>query len=78
MSINIFKFNCGFVGIFGIGGGKGIGSGTIIDKDGTILTCAHAVVDFRGQKIASKGKVYSSFVISFSSPYSCCQVNVFW
>ncbi|XP_024026917.1 putative protease Do-like 14 [Morus notabilis] len=44
-------------GMFGIGGGKGIGSGTIIDKDGTILTCAHAVVDFHGVRAASKGKV---------------------
>ena len=63
MSIYVsnFNFNFGFVGIFGIGGGKGIGSGTIIDKDGTILTCAHAVVDFHGRKIASKGKVCSSF-----------------
>ncbi|GMN43895.1 hypothetical protein TIFTF001_013082 [Ficus carica] len=44
-------------GKFGIGGGKGIGSGTIIDKDGTILTCAHAVVDFHGARVASNGKV---------------------
>ncbi|KAL1549587.1 putative protease Do-like 14, variant 3 [Salvia divinorum] len=32
--------------------GKSIGSGTIIDEDGTILTCAHTVVD-----LLSKGKV---------------------
>ncbi|XP_015875044.3 putative protease Do-like 14 isoform X1 [Ziziphus jujuba] len=39
-------------------GGKGIGSGTIIDKDGTILTCAHAVVDFHGLRPSMKGKVH--------------------
>ncbi|GER55211.1 serine protease htra2 [Striga asiatica] len=37
--------------------GKSIGSGTIIDKDGTILTCAHVVVDFQGLRTSSKGKV---------------------
>lgn len=37
--------------------GKSIGSGTIIDKDGTILTCAHVVVDFQGMRSSSKGKV---------------------
>ncbi|PRQ42241.1 putative peptidase Do [Rosa chinensis] len=44
-------------GIYGVGVGKGIGSGTIIDEDGTILTCAHAVVDFHGLRASSKGKV---------------------
>ncbi|PON39499.1 Peptidase S1C [Parasponia andersonii] len=44
-------------GMYGIFGGKSIGSGTIIDKDGTILTCAHAVVDFHGRNISTKGKV---------------------
>lgn len=43
--------------MYGIFCGKSIGSGTIIDKDGTILTCAHAVVDFQGRRISSKGKV---------------------
>ncbi|KAG7021094.1 putative protease Do-like 14 [Cucurbita argyrosperma subsp. argyrosperma] len=33
-----------------------MGSGTIIDKDGTILTCAHVVTDFHGPRAASKGK----------------------
>ncbi|THF98620.1 hypothetical protein TEA_020688 [Camellia sinensis var. sinensis] len=33
------------------------GSGTIIDSDGTILTCAHVVVDFQGFRSLSKGKV---------------------
>ncbi|KAG8363839.1 hypothetical protein BUALT_Bualt19G0064000 [Buddleja alternifolia] len=37
--------------------GKSIGSGTIIDEDGTILTCAHVVVDFQGLRSSSKGKV---------------------
>ncbi|KAI3974043.1 hypothetical protein MKX01_026440 [Papaver californicum] len=37
--------------------GKSIGSGTIIDSDGTILTCAHVVVDFQSTKKVSKGKV---------------------
>ncbi|XP_062084792.1 putative protease Do-like 14 [Humulus lupulus] len=44
-------------GMYGVFGGKSIGSGTIIDKDGTILTCAHAVVNFQGRSISSKGKV---------------------
>nr|DAD45954.1 TPA_asm: hypothetical protein HUJ06_004184 [Nelumbo nucifera] len=37
--------------------GKSIGSGTIIDPDGTILTCAHVVVDFQSMRTVSKGKV---------------------
>ncbi|XP_068654933.1 putative protease Do-like 14 [Aristolochia californica] len=37
--------------------GKSIGSGTIIDPDGTILTCAHVVADFQGTRSVSKGKV---------------------
>ncbi|XP_038717479.1 putative protease Do-like 14 [Tripterygium wilfordii] len=37
--------------------GSSRGSGTIIDSDGTILTCAHAVVDFQGLRNTSKGKV---------------------
>lgn len=35
----------------------GIGSGTIIDPDGTILTCAHCIADFASRKTISKGKV---------------------
>jgi hypothetical protein len=46
-----------FVDFFGITAGKSIGSGTIINKDGTILTCAHVVVDFHGARSSSKGKV---------------------
>ncbi|KAH9620961.1 hypothetical protein KSS87_017932 [Heliosperma pusillum] len=44
-------------GIYGLTMGKSIGSGTIIDSDGTILTCAHVVVDFQGMRASSKGKV---------------------
>lgn len=43
-------------GFHGLSAGRSIGSGTIIDADGTILTCAH-VVDFQGLSISSKGKV---------------------
>ncbi|KAL6964757.1 putative protease Do-like 14 [Sarracenia purpurea var. burkii] len=44
-------------GFHGLTVGKSIGSGTIIDSDGTILTCAHVVVDFQGLRSSSKGKV---------------------
>ncbi|RZC67896.1 hypothetical protein C5167_011586 [Papaver somniferum] len=44
-------------GYRGMALGKSIGSGTIIDSDGTILTCAHVVVDFQSTKKVSKGKV---------------------
>ncbi|RAL52607.1 hypothetical protein DM860_007375 [Cuscuta australis] len=37
--------------------GKSIGSGTIIDKDGTILTCAHVVVNSQGLSSLTNGKV---------------------
>lgn len=57
LRLSFVNFSCVFVGKFGIGVGKGIGSGTIIDKDGTILTCAHAVVDFHGARVVSNGKV---------------------
>ncbi|XP_078149831.1 trypsin family protein with PDZ domain-containing protein isoform X2 [Carex rostrata] len=39
------------------GFGRGIGSGTIIDPDGTILTCAHVVADFHNGKAYNKGNV---------------------
>lgn len=53
--------------------GKSIGSGTIIDPDGTILTCAHVVVDFHGLNDSSKGKVGGPHFILFvtSYLYSC-------
>ncbi|XP_058094410.1 putative protease Do-like 14 isoform X2 [Magnolia sinica] len=44
-------------GFHGMTLGKSIGSGTIIDPDGTILTCAHVVVDFQSRRTISKGKV---------------------
>ncbi|KAJ0253785.1 putative protease Do-like 14 [Hirschfeldia incana] len=44
-------------GFHGITTGKSIGSGTIIDADGTILTCAHVVVDFQSLGQSSKGRV---------------------
>ncbi|XP_019187523.1 PREDICTED: putative protease Do-like 14 isoform X2 [Ipomoea nil] len=44
-------------GFHGLTVGKSIGSGTIIDADGTILTCAHVVVDFQGLSPSSKGKI---------------------
>lgn len=44
-------------GFYGITTGKSIGSGTIIDSNGTILTCAHVVVDFQDMRDSSKGKV---------------------
>ncbi|KAJ1418133.1 Peptidase S1, PA clan [Sesbania bispinosa] len=42
---------------YGVITGRSIGSGTIINKDGTILTCAHVVVDFQGTRSSSKGKI---------------------
>lgn len=36
---------------------KSIGSGTIIDPDGTILTCAHCVEDLDRKKRVCNGKV---------------------
>ncbi|KAK4273444.1 hypothetical protein QN277_021846 [Acacia crassicarpa] len=44
-------------GVYGMTTGKSIGSGTLIDKDGTILTCAHVVVDFQGLRSSSIRKV---------------------
>lgn len=52
--------------VFG-GGGGSIGSGTIIDENGTILTCAHNVVDFHnGGRMAPKGRVSTCFSLSIS------------
>jgi hypothetical protein len=59
---------CVLVGFYGITTGKSIGSGTIIDEDGTILTCAHVVVDFQGMRGSSKGKVSGFEVLYVLSP----------
>lgn len=53
------------VGIDGLMLGKSMGSGTIIDPDGTILTCAHVVVDFEGARTVTKGKVSDSHFGAF-------------
>ncbi|KAL8553957.1 hypothetical protein ACS0TY_002277 [Phlomoides rotata] len=44
-------------GFHGLTTGRGIGSGTIIDEDGTILTCAHLVAHSYDLRSSSKGKV---------------------
>ncbi|XP_057439365.1 putative protease Do-like 14 isoform X2 [Lotus japonicus] len=44
-------------GFHGVTTGRSIGSGTIINQDGTILTCAHVVVDFQGARSSTKGKI---------------------
>jgi hypothetical protein len=59
---------CVLLGFYGITTGKSIGSGTIIDEDGTILTCAHVVVDFQGMRGSSKGKVSGFEVLYVLSP----------
>lgn len=46
-----------FVGFHKMSAPKSIGCGTIIDADGTILTCAHVVSDFQGLRYFPKGKV---------------------
>lgn len=51
------RLSINLVGVFGMVAGKSVGSGTIIDEDGTILTCAHVVVDSYGMRSSPKGKV---------------------
>lgn len=41
----------------GINMGKSVGTGTIINEDGTILTCAHVIIDFQRRSPTSKGEV---------------------
>ncbi|KAJ8772001.1 hypothetical protein K2173_027178 [Erythroxylum novogranatense] len=45
------------LGFYSIAAVKSVGSGTIVDSDGTILTCAHVVANFQGTRPLSKGKV---------------------
>ncbi|WOL14303.1 protease Do-like 14 isoform X1 [Canna indica] len=42
---------------YGVLSAKSIGCGTIIDSNGTILTCAHCVADFHRTRRVTKGKV---------------------
>ncbi|KAL7126443.1 hypothetical protein ABFS83_14G187700 [Erythranthe nasuta] len=44
-------------GFHGITLGRSVGSGTIINEDGTILTCAHGLVNFQGLRSSSKEKI---------------------
>jgi len=45
---------------------QSIGSGTIIDPDGTIFTCAHVVADFQSTKAIVRRKVAN---LALSYPY---------
>lgn len=69
MRILVLEFTGGdignYLGFHGISMGKSIGSGTIIDADGTILTCAHVVVDFQNIRQSSKGRVSSNIKLFF-------------
>ena len=59
----VLSFLAGFEGLML---GKSMGSGTIIDPNGTILTCAHVVVDFEGARTVTKGKVGFVSLIGFT------------
>uniref|UniRef100_A0A804NKV9 PDZ domain-containing protein n=1 Tax=Zea mays TaxID=4577 RepID=A0A804NKV9_MAIZE len=48
-----------FVDMHGWVNEQSIGSGTIIDPDGTILTCAHVVADFQSTKAIVRRKIKS-------------------
>ncbi|KAM0842528.1 hypothetical protein ACQ4PT_058309 [Festuca glaucescens] len=54
---------------------KSIGSGTIIDPDGTILTCAHVVADFQSTKAVLRGKVIN---LALRVPYVSILSYPFW
>lgn len=56
-----------FIDIYGAVSLKSICTGTIIDKDGTILTCAHAVVNFQGLRASPEGKVSGCIIYGFMS-----------
>lgn len=69
-----FKVILIVAGIYGLTLGRSIGSGTIIDSNGTILTCAHVVVDFQGVKASSKGNV-SYLIMSYFCPFKFSTVG---
>ncbi|KAL5992494.1 putative protease Do-like 14 [Asimina triloba] len=50
-------------GFHGMTLGKSIGSGTIIDPDGTILTCAHVVADFVDVTLQD-GRTFEGIVVN--------------
>ena len=54
-----------FIGVYRANVVKGVGTGTIIDQDGTILTCAHGVVNFQGLRASLKGKVSGCIIYDF-------------
>lgn len=60
--VHYLTFFLSLLGLYGINMGKSVGSGTIIDGDGTILTCAHVVADFQGRRPLSIGKVWYPIV----------------
>jgi HtrA serine peptidase 2 len=64
-----------FVEIHGWALEKSIGSGTIIDPDGTILTCAHVVADFQSTKAILRGKVIN---LALPVPYVSILSYLFW
>lgn len=55
-----------FVDMHGWVNEQSIGSGTIIDPDGTILTCAHVVADFQSTKAIVRRKVAN---LALHNPY---------
>ncbi|KQJ88755.1 hypothetical protein BRADI_4g20960v3 [Brachypodium distachyon] len=55
--------------------GKSIGSGTIIDPDGTILTCAHVVADFQSTRAVHKGKIKSKTPLPAAKLGSSCELR---
>lgn len=64
------------IGFYGITNGKSIGSGTIIDQDGTILTCAHVVVDFQGMRGSVKGMVSVFGALYVLAPLITCNNDI--
>lgn len=54
--------------------GNSIGSGTIIDPDGTILTCAHVVVDLQSTRRDFRGKVNAgaTAIVCFVRSFLAC------